>query len=180
MMSLEAIRSMSQDAARNAAKRNQVPFTVEAEDIADLKQSHRMPFPFLGDYVPKGWERTAREPMFVDSSGFGQDDEPAMSVNQFLDSLIPGMGYAVIQTGQFQVYVAEYQRTKTVNTWANVYKPSQLDQMMAWEDGSLDEDGTIALFQDLVNSGLAWQLQGMYGRQAMRLIQAGLVHREVR
>lgn len=74
----------------------------------------------------------------------------------------------------------DYQRTKTVNTWANVYKPSQLDQMMAWEDGSLDEDGTIALFQDLVNSGLAWQLQGMYGRQAMRLIQAGLVHREVR
>lgn len=52
---------------------------------------------------------------------------------------------------------------------------NQLDQMMAWEQGELDEDGTVALFQGLVDSGLAWQLQGMYGRQAQALINAELV-----
>jgi len=41
-----------------------------------------------------------------------------------------------------------------------------LDQMMAWENGELDEDQEAAFFQELVNSGLAWQLQGMYGRRA--------------
>jgi len=53
----------------------------------------------------------------------------------------------------------------------------QLDAMIAWEQGDLDEEGTIALFQNLVNSGLAWQLQGCYGRMAAALIEAGLVTR---
>lgn len=51
----------------------------------------------------------------------------------------------------------------------------QIDKIIEWENGELDEDGTIELFQSLVNSGLAWQLQGCYGRQAMALINAGLV-----
>ena len=51
-----------------------------------------------------------------------------------------------------------------------------LDQMMAWENGELDEDETVTLFQCLINSGLAWQLQGCYGRQAARLIQDGYCH----
>jgi hypothetical protein len=51
----------------------------------------------------------------------------------------------------------------------------QLDNMIRWENGELDEEETIELFQDLVNSGLAWQLQGCYGRMAANLIRAGLV-----
>lgn len=50
-----------------------------------------------------------------------------------------------------------------------------LGAMIAWEQGELDEDATIELFQDLVDTGLAWQLQGTYGRTAMDLINAGLV-----
>lgn len=50
-----------------------------------------------------------------------------------------------------------------------------LDQIMDYEAGLLDEDETIALFQGLVNSGLAWRLQGSYGRTAKHLIDAGLV-----
>ena len=52
----------------------------------------------------------------------------------------------------------------------------QLSSMMAWEQGDLDEQGTIELFQNLVDTGLAWQLQGAYGRQAEALIDAGEVH----
>jgi hypothetical protein len=50
-----------------------------------------------------------------------------------------------------------------------------MDDIIAYEEGLLDENATIELFQALVDNGWAWQLQGHYGRQAKRLIEAGLV-----
>jgi hypothetical protein len=47
--------------------------------------------------------------------------------------------------------------------------------MFAWEEQELDKDEEVELFQALVDNGMAWSLQGMYGRRAMMLIEAGLV-----
>ena len=47
--------------------------------------------------------------------------------------------------------------------------------IMAFENGELDEDECIAFFQHLVTTGLAWSLQGSYGRTAHALMEAGLV-----
>ena len=51
----------------------------------------------------------------------------------------------------------------------------RVSAIIAFETGELDEDKTIELFQHLVDTGLAWQLQGSYGRTAVALIEAGLV-----
>lgn len=48
-------------------------------------------------------------------------------------------------------------------------------RLMQYEGGDMSEEDTLALFQDLVNSGLAWQLQGHYGRTAASLLQQGLI-----
>jgi hypothetical protein len=53
----------------------------------------------------------------------------------------------------------------------------QVDKIMAFESGELDEEGIIELFQELIDSGLVWQLQGSYGRTANFLIENGYCSR---
>jgi len=48
-----------------------------------------------------------------------------------------------------------------------------LDFIIAYEAGELSDNEIIAGFQELIDSGTAWQLQGSYGRQAMELVESG-------
>jgi hypothetical protein len=45
----------------------------------------------------------------------------------------------------------------------------EVGAIMAYEQGDLGDEGTLELFQRLVDSGLAFRLQGHYGRTAMAL-----------
>lgn len=52
-----------------------------------------------------------------------------------------------------------------------------LETMMKYENGELTEVEEIKMFSELVSSGLAWKLQGFYGRAAARVIEAGIIDR---
>ncbi len=47
------------------------------------------------------------------------------------------------------------------------------DKIMAYEQGEMNEEECLDFFQGLIDTGLAWRLQGSYGRTAMSLINSG-------
>jgi hypothetical protein len=57
---------------------------------------------------------------------------------------------------------------------ARVARPT-IDEILMYESGVMDREEMIEFFSRLVASGLAWQLQGSYGRAASDLIRIGVL-----
>ena len=53
-----------------------------------------------------------------------------------------------------------------------------IDKIMAYEEGMLDGADMVYLFAELVRNGMAWSLQGHYGRIASRLIETGILTKD--
>lgn len=52
---------------------------------------------------------------------------------------------------------------------------SNIDQIIAYENGELNDVQTLELFSELIKSGQCWSLQGHYGRTAQHIIDNGLI-----
>ena len=50
-----------------------------------------------------------------------------------------------------------------------------VDRILAYEQGDMGQEDALRFFQELIDTGLAWRLQGHYGRTAARLIKAELL-----
>lgn len=48
-----------------------------------------------------------------------------------------------------------------------------VQKFQAYESGQMGEDETVLFFQTLISTGMAWSLQGHYGRMAYKLIAEG-------
>jgi hypothetical protein len=103
MMSIDFIVSEADRATRGARKNKLQPFVAQKDGDEGVFK-----MPMLGDYLPAGWEFV--QSYFVDSSGFGREDEPALTVRNFTRQVKQGYGYGLKQYGQFQVYVNEFKR----------------------------------------------------------------------
>lgn len=51
------------------------------------------------------------------------------------------------------------------------------NEIIEYESGELSSEDTLKLFSKLVKNGMAWTLQGSYGRAAASLIEAGYLDR---
>ena len=52
-----------------------------------------------------------------------------------------------------------------------------IEELMEYEDGELSTGATILMFSRMVRNGMAWSLQGSYGRYAHNLILQGVLER---
>lgn len=53
-----------------------------------------------------------------------------------------------------------------------------VEDLMAFEADELSARAELELFSRLVKTGVAWQLQGVYGRTANHLIEAGYLYED--
>jgi len=53
-----------------------------------------------------------------------------------------------------------------------------LDYILEFEGGEISQEDTVELFSHLVETGQCWTLQGMYGRAACSLIEAGVLDKK--
>lgn len=51
-------------------------------------------------------------------------------------------------------------------------------RLMAFEADELNARAELELFSELVKTGIAWQLQGVYGRTAVHLIDSGYLYED--
>jgi hypothetical protein len=102
MMSLAAIKDLSEQAGKRAKREKKQPYIATKGYNGDAR------IPNFGDYRPKGW--TMVNEHFVDKSGWGGEHEPALTIEKFLSMMKPGYGYAMIEEGQFQCYVGEFEK----------------------------------------------------------------------
>ncbi len=49
-----------------------------------------------------------------------------------------------------------------------------VDKIIAYEGGEMSDEKMVEFFQEMIDSGMVWRLQGHYGRTANRLIEQGL------
>lgn len=113
MMSLETIRTLNAQAGRKARRNGVKPKQFTADELHLLRVGDLTPFkriPKTGDHCPKGW-RVVQD-HFVDSSGFGQPGELAMTPQAFARVVVsrPDSAWGLGEEGQFQLYVTEFER----------------------------------------------------------------------
>ena len=109
MIDLDQIRKMKSKAAKAARADKTKPFVVYNNRDIERLSSQEIRLPFLGDYCPEGFY--VMNEIFVDSSGFGSDSEPAMTLPKFfgmLDKLGKPFGLAISEAGEFQVMIKIY------------------------------------------------------------------------
>ena len=111
MISGAQIRDDAEKQGRRSKKERKQPVSFSQEEL-DLVRAEGFDcsprrIPWLGEYTPDGMVRV--HTLFVDSSGFGQDGEIALSLNELFKRIHPApYAYGIVERGEYQVYIDEF------------------------------------------------------------------------
>ena len=133
MMDIDTIVALNKEAGNKAKKDGVKPTTFEHKT---LDRFDLMKIVNLGNYVPKGWKRLdvnkyvmkwelpyshkilGKGGLFVDSSGFGQPNEPALTIDQLISLMAkllsnkPSLGFGIVSEGQFQITIGVFENVR--------------------------------------------------------------------
>lgn len=115
MLDFSAIQDLTTLRTNEAIAKQLQPCIIDHALVSILrlgKTSNRV-IPFLGYYVPTCWARSSRDDvLFVDTSGFGAPDEPALTWEQLAEVFEQhlGQGVGIVEAGEFQACLAIYTR----------------------------------------------------------------------
>jgi hypothetical protein len=116
MMGLSEIRAASRRAARQSRAQGKLPWLPTTAQRTELLAGKTLDqiganIPFIGDRVPRGYK--LHETLFIDISGFGMDNEPALSMQRLSQKIaldLPTIAYALVDVGQFQGHLGRFER----------------------------------------------------------------------
>ena len=139
MMDLETIKYLNKKAGKQAREDDLEPKVLSYDEIVELEEGSIEPIrsiPNLGTHIPSGWKKfnvnklkdklavpdwwygfkiLKGGELWCDSSGFGAENEPALTVSQFADVVSklvkenPHLGFGLYSTGQFQAGVRVFE-----------------------------------------------------------------------
>ena len=75
---------------------------------AEKNGEHLFGIPSVNAKTCKGFKEV--DSLFVDSSGFGEIGEAALTIDQFYAKVKAGLYYGVTDAGQFQVHVGVFEK----------------------------------------------------------------------
>tara|TARA_B100000085_G_scaffold78231_1_gene70328 strand:- start:5126 stop:5527 length:402 start_codon:yes stop_codon:yes gene_type:complete len=130
MMDIDTIVALNKEAGNKAKRHGIKPTTFESQNLSVKNLGEIVN---LGNYIPKGWKRLNikkyvmswelpyshkilnKGGLFVDSSGFGQPNEPALTIEQLISLMAkllsnkPSLGFGIISQGQFQLTIGVFE-----------------------------------------------------------------------
>ena len=141
-MSIDDIEAIANRAARDAARHKRTPYVFYSEEEVRTCAEGRRAWgiPFLGPYVPPGWEKVGE--LFCDASGWGSEDEPALTQRQLAQKIIGGLngpdtlGYGTLSAGQFQVMIGVYRRLPGGKVRERLCRKCRLPQRISGDHSS--------------------------------------------
>ena len=126
-----------------------VPRSFDIDRINELKEGQfraLQSIPFLGIYLPPGWERVELHKehgakgvcmgdnqkygaYFVDATGLGKPADPALMLQEFVQRIQPERGYAIVEKGKYQVKIGIFQKIeskKPAKFWSRISESNSL------------------------------------------------------
>ena len=109
---------LNEEIGRRAKRMNLAPYFLKNSKKLDKMPPY--PFPNLGAFA-NHYDETMEEvkTFFVDSSGFGREDEPALTREQFhqqlkelIDNHPEGLYIGISGEGQFQIYITAWKKSE--------------------------------------------------------------------
>mgnify|MGYP006921300545 CR=1 FL=1 len=111
-----------------------------------------------------------------------KDQFPNQQTLNEIEDIIDRIEFHKLQDALSEIYtraqVRAYEIGEMMENERNTTRIKEMnlaERVLLYETDQMSEQEMISLFQDLVDTGMAWKLQGHYGRTSMILLDAGVI-----